>query len=456
MPPARTPLPSGEGDDPSEREPGGDAPLRSSSDASRPLASGKATASENDEDGAESEPAGTEPDPTGEEEDGEEEGEKTEEKEAAKEEGQEPSAKDKAAAALAPRQLPPGELRKAFGRFILFFLGFMGLLMLVDTSTRNQVAAALGYILYPTVGFTGHYLLLTMFIVAGLEMGFSSVAYHFTTDWIATAKVQKHSAAIRPLWNKALRSGKKAHTEALKPFMNELNVLQSKVTINQLKGMVITYVLLIAMYTWVGLFIAGQCPSAAVGSFAPAITAGNAVLLNGSATGGYAPYNYSWWASDAASVNGPTGLDAAQWNFTPTVQGTYQIILQVTDSRGSVSVGEATMVVVGPSSSLSATVGTTVTSSPRSLEVTSGAPPGIPATHGCIGSSVDFFGATTNLLGSAGPFPVWFFAFSLYTVPLNLIFRRYLKHAALAPKLSEYAAQPPPVGPSGATGGAPA
>jgi uncharacterized membrane protein (DUF106 family) len=250
---------------------------------------------------------------TGEEEEEETDGEEeTEEGEGTDEEPVQAVAPAASPAGVRPPgRTPPAPVSpwKSLERFLLIFLGFMGIYMLFDTSARNAVAADIGSLLVPVLGFGGKHVLLTMFLTGVLQMAITAVAYHFTTDWVETARVQKHNQAIRPLYTQAIRSGKKDRVEALKPHMNELQMRQTKVTFSQLKGMVVTWVLIIAIYTWMGLFISGL----------------------------------------------PT---ADQY--------------------------------------------------------------------------VNLFGSHVSLLVPLGPVPLWFLVFSLYTLPLNLLFRRYLKHVALS------------------------
>jgi len=153
--------------------------------------------------------------------------------------------------------------------FIYFFLGFLGIWMLFDTSFRNGIACALGMSnpncpsgtsaggLYWLIGFHSDYLLFTMAIAGALEMLITSLAYNYTTDWMKAAKVQKWSSAFRKVQMEAIRSGKKDRIAALKPHQERLTRLSSEVSIAQFKGMAITYFLLILIYTWVGLVIGG-------------------------------------------------------------------------------------------------------------------------------------------------------------------------------------------------------
>jgi len=170
------------------------------------------------------------------------------------------------AAPARPARPPPPPMK--LSTMIYFMLGFLGLYMLIDASARNEIASLLGTgpttggPLYWLIGFDSKYLLLTMALAGAIEMLITSLAYNYTTDWIKAAKVQKWSAAFRKVQMEAIRSGKKDRIAALKPHQERLTRLSSEVSIAQFKGMAITYFLLILIYTWVGLVIAGAAATA--------------------------------------------------------------------------------------------------------------------------------------------------------------------------------------------------
>jgi len=170
------------------------------------------------------------------------------------------------AAPARPARPPPPPMK--LSTMVYFFLGFLGLYMLIDSSARNQIAGLLGTTptaggpLYWLIGFDSKYLLVTMALAGAIEMLITSLAYNYTTDWIKAAKVQKWSAAFRKVQMEALRSGKKDRIAALKPHQERLTRLSSEVSIAQFKGMAITYFLLILIYTWVGLVIANAAATA--------------------------------------------------------------------------------------------------------------------------------------------------------------------------------------------------
>ncbi len=167
-----------------------------------------------------------------------------------------------------------------FSTFLYVFLGMLGLWMLIDTTARNGIACALGTYpagatgfntsfchtpgisgsqtgpLYYLIGFGSNYILLTMAFVGAIEMFITALAYNYTTDWVKQARVQKWSAAFRKVQMEAIRSGKKDRIAALKPHQERLTRLSGEISIEQFKGMAITYFLLILFYTWVGLVIA--------------------------------------------------------------------------------------------------------------------------------------------------------------------------------------------------------
>ncbi|HEV8049596.1 MAG TPA: EMC3/TMCO1 family protein [Thermoplasmata archaeon] len=153
-----------------------------------------------------------------------------------------------------PARPPPPAFK--LSTFVLTFLFILGLWMIFDSSTRNGVATTFGFALAPSIGFGHSYLLLTMFLAAVIEMLLTAVAYNWTTDWVKAAKVQSWSAAFRKVQMAAMKSGKKDRIDALKPRQLELTKLSGEVSIAQLKGMAVTWFLVIAIYTWVGLFIA--------------------------------------------------------------------------------------------------------------------------------------------------------------------------------------------------------
>ena len=167
---------------------------------------------------------------------------------------EEPTETGEAKASAPPARPPPPSFKPS--TMVLTFLFLLGILMIFDTSTRNEVAVFFGYGLVPLIGFGGKYPLVTMFLAAVLEMALTAVAYNYTTDWVKAARVAKWSSAFRKVQMEALRSGKKDRIDALKPKQQQLTQLTSEMSIAQLKGMAVTWFLVIAIYTWVGLFVA--------------------------------------------------------------------------------------------------------------------------------------------------------------------------------------------------------
>jgi len=170
-------------------------------------------------------------------------------------------AAEEAAGAASPRPSRPPAPAFKISTFVYVFLGMLGLLMVIDTPARNQIATLLGISsaqsgpFYYAFGFSSQHLLATMAVAGAIEMLVTALAYNYTTDWIKQAKVSKWSAAFRKVQMEAIRSGKKDRIAALKPHQERLTRLSAEVSIAQFKGMAITWFLLILIYTWIGLLI---------------------------------------------------------------------------------------------------------------------------------------------------------------------------------------------------------
>ncbi len=152
-----------------------------------------------------------------------------------------------------PARPPPPRIK--LSTMVLIFLGLLGFIMLVDMPTRVAVASLIGLVFNPLIGFQGQFILLTMFCAGAIEMAITAVGYNYTTDWVKAAKVQSWSSAFRKVQMQALRSGKKDRIDALKGHQQELQKLSGEMSMAQLKGMAVTWFLVIAIYSWVGLEI---------------------------------------------------------------------------------------------------------------------------------------------------------------------------------------------------------
>ena len=172
-----------------------------------------------------------------------------------------PAPSDAAApSADAARPAPPASPPLQFKPMTAFltFLFVLGLMMIFDQEVRNGVAGvAVGPVFWPIFGFSGHYPLLTMAIVGILEMLATALAYNWATDWMKAAKFGKWNAAFRKVQMAALRSGKKDRIDALQSHQQTLTKLSTDVNFAQMKGLAVTWFLVIAFYTWVFLFLYG-------------------------------------------------------------------------------------------------------------------------------------------------------------------------------------------------------
>jgi uncharacterized membrane protein (DUF106 family) len=190
-----------------------------------------------------------------------------------------PDAAPEAEAAAKPATPPGPSLEFKPMTFFLTFLFLLGLIMIVDQPMRDAVAGGVvGVAFWPILGFSGQFPLATMCIAAAIEMLATALAYNWATDWVKAAKVQKWQAAFRKAQMAAMRSGKKDKIAALQPQQTKLTTMTTEVSMAQLKGLAVTWFLVLSIYTWVYIFLYG-CASAPGSGCSVAGAAIHTVLL---------------------------------------------------------------------------------------------------------------------------------------------------------------------------------
>ncbi len=129
--------------------------------------------------------------------------------------------------------------------------------VLFNNNLRLLLGEYAGKVLNPTIGFGGHYPVLTILIAGAILVGATTVVRHFTTDWIATARTQ---AMMRHFQKEMMDARKSNNTYKLKklqdaqPKMMEASqAMQNK----QLKTMPLTMIVVIPIFAWANTFLAG-------------------------------------------------------------------------------------------------------------------------------------------------------------------------------------------------------
>jgi len=145
-------------------------------------------------------------------------------------------------------------------RFIYIFMGLLALLIMFDESLRTDLGNALGYVLYPVIGFDGQYPILTLMLAGSIMITFSTVIRDQLMDWVEMAENQKISSQFNKELMEAKRANKQSKVKKMEKRKEEISKLSMKSFKPQLKSMAITMVVILTIFGWIWTFI-GDLPN---------------------------------------------------------------------------------------------------------------------------------------------------------------------------------------------------
>ncbi len=124
-----------------------------------------------------------------------------------------------------------------------------------DNEMRMTLGALVGLLFEPLIGFGGHYPLITIFLASIIMGTFSTVVTLWHTDLIGQARMQKLMKAFNKTLREAQLKKQTTKVEKLKKMQPKLMKMQSSTMGSQWKIMAYTFVIFIAMFAWLGMFI---------------------------------------------------------------------------------------------------------------------------------------------------------------------------------------------------------
>lgn len=149
------------------------------------------------------------------------------------------------------QQRPSGGI----AQFLMIFMFMLALLVVFDPSLRSAMGNAVGYIFWPTISFGNRYPIWTIFFCGIITVTLSTTIRHYFIDWVETAKAQKQMSAFSKEFRKAQLSNNTYKIKKLTEMQPEIMAKQSKLMMSQMKPMGFTMVIIIAIFTWLWLFI---------------------------------------------------------------------------------------------------------------------------------------------------------------------------------------------------------
>ena len=154
--------------------------------------------------------------------------------------------------APAPKPPPP---RASFTRTLMFMMFFLTLFVLVDPGLRESFGLLAGAAFNPAIGFGAAYPVITILIAGSITTIISSVVRHVFTDWVKMTRFNKQMAALRKATMETLRKGNPNKVQKLREQQMELQRQNLGVQLAPLKSMAFTFILFVAIFTWLTQFV---------------------------------------------------------------------------------------------------------------------------------------------------------------------------------------------------------
>ncbi|MBN1540118.1 MAG: DUF106 domain-containing protein [Candidatus Thermoplasmatota archaeon] len=138
----------------------------------------------------------------------------------------------------------------------IFVIAFAFLfLIMFDRNLGNQISDWVGVVLFPAIGFGGHYPIFTMLAAGFLTITISTVVRHFTMDWIDLAKKQRLMNEYNKTVRAATKAGNQSLVEKLQSENQDIMGMQSTMMMQQMKASIISMVIAILIFRWLYSFI---------------------------------------------------------------------------------------------------------------------------------------------------------------------------------------------------------
>ena len=146
----------------------------------------------------------------------------------------------------------------AMSMYMLFMLLFM--IVLFVPQLRFTLGYAAGVILNPLFSFNYKYPIYTLLASGILVTLINTWATHHYSDWIKMARIQARMQAFNQVYREALKKQDMAKLEKLKKLQMKYSAESMEIQSQSMKATMITWLIVIAIFTWLWLFMQYSIP----------------------------------------------------------------------------------------------------------------------------------------------------------------------------------------------------
>jgi uncharacterized membrane protein (DUF106 family) len=151
-----------------------------------------------------------------------------------------------------PAASPP---RQGIGSMGLLFMLPLLMLVVLDPNIRVAMGSAVGGAFTPIFGFGGQYPIWTLFITSMILIIFTTFVRHFFTDWVAMGRQKHVSAWVQKQYRETRLKGNITKMKKLNEYQSEMMRQSSDQMGSQLKTTMVTIVVAMAIFLWLGVFM---------------------------------------------------------------------------------------------------------------------------------------------------------------------------------------------------------
>jgi len=135
------------------------------------------------------------------------------------------------------------------------------MLIILDPNIRTAMGSAVGGAFTPVFGFGGQYPVWTLFVTSVILVIFTTAVRHFFTDWVAMGRQKHVSAWVQKQYRETRLKGNVTKMKKLNEYQSDMMKQSSDQMSSQLKTTMVTIVVAMAIFLWLGVFMYSQTVS---------------------------------------------------------------------------------------------------------------------------------------------------------------------------------------------------
>jgi len=155
-------------------------------------------------------------------------------------------------------------VKKQSSTFITIFIFLFAMFVLFDQDLRAGLGQLVGFVLEPLIGLGGTSPVLTLMLAGVIMTSLTVLVRHFFTDYVAQAESQKVVSAFNKEYRQARLDNNLYKMKKLAEQQQKIMQKSMSMSTSQMKLMPVTMLIIIPIFAWLSVFVAGLPAGTAV------------------------------------------------------------------------------------------------------------------------------------------------------------------------------------------------